>query len=118
MTAVKIVPSPDMANAPKNARTAALANALAVRAAAGGVIYGVGGYSTTSQFLQIHDTAGAPTNGAIPAFTFPITANSPFSVDFGAYGMFCANGIRIAISTTGPTLTLGAADSFFSVRYM
>lgn len=113
---VKVIPSADASNAPNNARTVVLANALSVKAELG-VVYGVGGYSTTTQFLQIHDLAAAPTNGAVPNFVFPITANAPFAVDFGIFGMLCTRGIQIAFSTTGPTLTLGVADSMAAVRF-
>lgn len=115
---VKPIPSADLANSPQNIRTPVLTNALTVKTSGPAVVYGIGGYSTTSQFLQIFDSATAPVNGAVPDFSFPIAANAPFSVDFGMFGMFCGRGIRVAISTTGPTLTLGAADSFFAVRYM
>lgn len=115
-TSVKIVPSADMGNAPQNARTLAAANALAVKSVLG-VVYGVAGSAVTAQFLQIHDSAAAPAGGAVPNFSIPIAAGAPFSVDFGAYGMFCANGIQIAISSTQHTYTAGATDAAIYVRF-
>lgn len=115
-TSVKIVPSPDRANAPDNARTIAAANGLSVKAE-GGVVYGIAGSAVTAQFLQIHDSATAPAGGAIPHFSIPIAAGAPFSVDFGAYGMLCPRGIQVAISSTQHTYTAGATDAAIYVRF-
>lgn len=111
-----LVPSSNQATSPANAATTALANALQVKIGLG-VLYGVAGYSTAAQFLQIHDVSSAPSGGAAPRFAIPIAANAPFSIDFGVYGMFFPAGIRVVNSTTGPTYTAGAADCFIAVRY-
>ena len=117
------IPTADPALSPANVATAVLANALTVKAQnsahkGAGTVYGIGGYTTTTQFIQIHDTLAAPTAGAVPKFVIPITANQPFSIDFGIYGLPMLNGIFITNSTTGPTLTAGAADTFMNVRYL
>lgn len=112
----KIIPSADRTSAPDNASTTVLANALLVKATLGN-LYGVAGYSTTAQFIQLHDKATAPTAGEVPRFTIPVAANAPYSIDFGVYGMFFANGIQIVNSTTGATYTAGAADTFIAARF-
>lgn len=116
MSTTALVPSSNSGTSTANASTAALANTLTVKTSLG-VLYGVAGYSTTAQFLQLHDLAGAPGGGAVPKFSIPIVANAPFSIDFGVYGMFFANGIRIVNSTTGPTYTAGASDTFIAARF-
>lgn len=111
-----LVPSSNQATSPANAATAALANALQVKRGLG-VLYGVTGYSTAAQFIQLHDLSAAPDAGAAPKFAIPIAANAPFSIDFGVYGMFFPTGIRVVNSTTGPTYTAGSADTFIADRY-
>jgi hypothetical protein len=113
---VTLAPSANLANAPLNARTAALAAALSVKASFG-TVYGVTGYSTTAQFLQIHDKATAAVNTDVPLLSIPIAAGAAFNIDLGVYGLLCTKGIQIANSTTGPTLTAGAADTFITARY-
>lgn len=113
---VTLAPSANTANAPLNAKTAALAASLSVKPSLG-TLYGVTGYSTTAQFLQVHDKATAAVNTDVPLVTIPIAANAAFNIDFGVYGLSCTKGIQIANSTTGATLTAGAADTFITARY-
>lgn len=100
-----------------NARTTALASSLVVKASAG-VLFGLQGYTTVSQFLQIHDASSLPADTAVPEEVIPIVANEPFSLDFGRYGIDFATGIVVCNSTSGPTKTLGSADCWFSVQYL
>ncbi len=111
-----LAPSANPATSPMNARTAALANALVVKAGLGN-LYGITGYSTTAQFLQVHDKATAAASTEVPLVSIPIAANAAFNIDFGVYGLFCSKGIQIANSSTGPTYTAGGANTFITARY-
>ena len=81
-----------------------------------GVLFGLFGYTslTTGQWVQVHDAAGLPSNGAVPKIILYVPAAGNFSADFGIYGVGFNKGIFICNSTTGPTLTLGAADTWFN----
>lgn len=113
---VTLAPSANTSNAPLNAQTAALAASLAVKASLG-TLYGITGYSTTAQFLQVHNKATAAVNTDVPLLVIPIAANAAFNIDLGVYGLNCTKGIQIANSTTGPTLTAGGSDTFITARY-
>lgn len=115
-TTVRIVPYPDPATAPKNADVAALTNNIVAKVGPG-VLYGVSGYSTTAQFLQLHDSATLPADTAVPLMVIPIAANTAYSIDFGAYGRGFNRGIVVCNSTTGPTKTIGGSDTWISARY-
>ena len=97
------------------AATTALASSLIAKSSAGN-LRGFVGYTTTDQFVQVHNTSSVPANGVAPLVCFPVQANVPFSIDFG-YAIPCDTGIVICNSTTGLTKTLGAADMFVTVVY-
>lgn len=102
---------------PKDAATAAYANSLIVKATAG-MLYGISGYNSGgSQFVQVFDAATLPANGAVPKIMFFVPANSNFSWDGGDASFPFATGIVIAVSTTGPSLTLGAATAWINALY-
>ena len=83
------------------------------------VFYGMVGFNSGGdQFIQVHDTASSPTNGDIPKVMFAALAGQNFSLDFGKNGRNFVNGITITNSTTGPTLTLGAADCWFDAQFI
>lgn len=67
---------------------------------------------TSTFFLQVHDTVGAPTAGAIPRFSFPLTPGQVMSVDL-ARGRAFANGINWVNSTTSATYTATASNTFW-----
>jgi len=113
---VNLAPSANSTNSPLTNRTAGLGNGVNVKKTLG-IVYGVTGYSTTAQFLQIHDKATAASNAEVPLVTIPIAAGAAFNLDFGVYGLLCTNGIQVVNSITGPTLTIGAADTFMTIRY-
>lgn len=87
-----------------------------------GVAYGVSGYSSlgASQWIQMFNWGAGtiPPNGTIPVVTIVVPTVANFSIDFGYWGRMFPAGIWIANSTTGPTLTVGAADTFFDVRFV
>lgn len=96
------------------ATSGALAASLVVKASAG-TLHALVGYSTTAQWLQVHDATSLPSNGAAPELSVPIAANEAFNVPLP--GHVCATGITVAVSGTGPTLTVGAADTFVTAYY-
>ena len=93
--------------------SAALVNVLAVKATAGELL-SVVGYSTLDQFLQVFNAATAT---GTPLVVIPIIADAPFSIDFGELGLACSVGITVANSTTGPTYSAGAADTYITAIY-
>lgn len=97
------------------AKTTVLATSLVVKASAG-KLFGFAGYSTTAQFIQVHDTTSLPTDTAIPVLVFPIEANKPFSISLPR-AHSCATGITISNSTTGPTKTIGSANTWITAYY-
>lgn len=100
-----------------NATTDALAASKVVKAAAG-TLYGVSGFNSgPTQYIQIHDAAALPANGAVPILPIEVPAGKPFAIDFGAKGRAFATGIVVCNSTTLATKTLGAADSWFDAQY-
>jgi len=83
------------------------------------VFYGLVGYNSgADQFIQIHDVAETPTNGAIPKVVFKASAGENFSIDYGKNGRNFINGISIVNSSTAETLTLGAADCWIDAQYI
>lgn len=93
--------------------------ALRVVKAAPGTLYGFFGYTTltSGQWIQVHDSATVPADTAVPKIILWIPANGNFSADFGEYGIPFANGIVLCNSTTGPTKTLGATNTWFNGQY-
>lgn len=101
---------------PSTAAATALSSSLVVKATPG-TLRTVVGYSTTAQFLQVHDADALPADGVAPLAVIPIDAGAPFSLAFGELGLPCSAGIVVVVSTTGPTKTLGAADTFVTAVY-
>jgi hypothetical protein len=77
------------------------------------------GYNSNAaqRYVQLFDIAGPVVNGAVPEITIPVPGgNSNFSV---SPQWSFQNGITIAISTTGPTLTLSATnDLWFNAQFL
>lgn len=101
-----------------NKGTSAYAASLVVKNAKG-KLYGFTVYNSgAAQFIQIHDATALPANTAVPLMVFAVGAASNLPIDFGVHGLQLVNGIVIANSTTGPTLTTGAADCFISGQFI
>jgi hypothetical protein len=83
-------------------------------------LFGLSGYSSNagSQFIQAHDSSTVPANGAVPVLLVAVTATTNFSVAYVLPGRFFSRGCVLCNSTTGPTLTLGAADTWFDAQYI
>lgn len=108
-----------MVNLPENATTTAYVKSLVVSATPASLC-GLSGYNSNAatQYIQIHDAASLPSNGAYPVISFPAIALDKFSIDFGANPRQFNTGIVVCISSTHNTLTLGAAaDTSFDVQF-
>lgn len=70
---------------------------------------------TTAQYIQIHDAAALPSNGAIPLMTYPVEANAGVYADYGRGRQF-SNGMVICNSSTAATLTVGGADCLIDAQ--
>lgn len=77
-------------------------------------------HGTSAFVLMIFDKASAPTNGDAPIWRRIIPAGGEITLDFGMFGLGCANGIAFAISQSiaSDTLTLPAtSDCHYGALY-
>lgn len=83
-------------------------------------LYGFSGFSSNvgSQWIQWYDAAKVPTTGDKPAGILYVTTLGNFAYSWGTIGRRFWSGIVIVNSTTGPTYTAGAADTYFDVQYV
>ena len=106
---------------PRNSRSSAYESLRLVKAGAV-TVYGFSGYSSraTSQWIHLYDAASADllATGAVPSVILSVLGVSNFSYDAGAHGRRFLQGCVIANSTTGPTYTAGAADTWYDVQYV
>ena len=102
---------------PKNANGGGLVPALVVKSI-GGTLFGMTGYNTGgAQFIQIHDAAAIPANGALPVISEAISPSSGFNYDPGTLGRVFTNGIVICSSSTLLTLTLSGSTLLIDAQY-
>lgn len=97
------------------AATTALATNLVVKGSAG-KLFGFAGYTTVAQFIQLHNTSSLPADTAVPVLVFPVEANKPFSIELPRPHT-CGTGIVVCNSTTGPTKTIGSANTWITAYY-
>ncbi len=69
-----------------------------------------------AQFIQLHDAAAEPANGAVPIIPLPVAASGIMGAFYGSEGRFFKNGLVICNSSTAPTKTSGAADCWFDIQ--
>lgn len=89
-----------------------------VKATAGN-LYGLFGYNskTSSQFIQCYNSATLPADTAVPIITFTVPASSNYSLSSGSLPINFSTGIVCGNSSTGPTKTIGSADTWFNILY-
>ena len=67
--------------------------------------------SASAQYIQLHDAASAPANGAVPKISVYWPANTSAQLEWIASdGRDFSTGIYVCNSSTDATKTLGAAD--------
>jgi hypothetical protein len=103
---------------PTNATTNAYAKSILVSSSESR-LFGFSGYNSgAAQFVLVFDATALPADGAAPDMVIPVAATSLFSAYFGSVGRWMYQGIVLCNSSTGPTLTIGAADCWFDVQYL
>jgi hypothetical protein len=105
-------------NLPLNIHSQAFANAIIVKTGPG-ILYGFMAFSSkaSSQFILVFDANGVPPEGAVPATCFTIAATANLPVQW-LPGRTFLTGCVLVNSSTGPTKTIGAADTFFDVQFV
>lgn len=82
-----------------------------------GYTLAVFGYNSgPEQFIQLHDAAllQSLVDGSVPFAVIKVPAASNFSFDIPYHGIPHVNGLIVTNSSTGPTLTIGADDCYFT----
>jgi hypothetical protein len=115
------LPSATYGTAPLNSTSAAYEASRLVKASSG-TLLGLSGYNSkaSTQFILVCDygAPSVPPTGTIPAVIIAVAASSNFSYDPGNYGRAFSAGIWVVNSSTGPTVTVGSADTWFDVQYV
>jgi hypothetical protein len=108
------------ANAPEAtlANTTSYAASLQAKASAGRLLSLVVHNSGPTQFMQVHNTASAASEGAAPIAILSIPAGVTASIAFGSEGLPCSTGIYICNSSTGPTKTIGSANCYITATLL
>jgi len=103
---------------PDNKTTTAYAASLVIKSAPG-YLHGLTIYNskTSTQFIQLHDAAALPAEGAVPSVLLPVAATSGIGLDYGEDGRYFSSGIVICNSSTGPTKTIGSDDIWVDAQY-
>lgn len=78
------------------------------------LVYRVEGFfntaGTTDFYVQVHDAAAVPSNGALPLKSYEAQANFVFSQHIGE-GLPCKTGCVIVLSSTKDTLTIATVGT-------
>jgi hypothetical protein len=69
---------------------------------------------SSSQYIQIHNSATAASNGDVPVFIYPATTATTIEIDKGTNGVDFSAGIYVCNSSTAATRTVGTTDCFFT----
>ena len=106
---------------PRNASSQAYESVRLVKGGAA-TCYGFSGYSSraSAQYVLLFDIPNLSglVAGAVPVVIVAVTAASNFSYNPGNSGRRFLQGLVIANSTTSPTDTAGAADTFYDEQYV
>lgn len=110
------------AGLPLNSTSLAYENSRIIKSGAG-TCFGLSGYNSgPTQWIHLFDGNAVPAAGAIPVAIVKAVTVANFSIDWGTFGSrwgrAFSRGIIACNSTTGPTLTIGAADCWFDVQYV
>lgn len=89
-------------------------NKLVVKSNAGSVLSIFGYNAGPDQFIQLHDSAGVPDEGAVPVATMAVFGQSNFGFDIPVAGFPFSLGLTVCNSSTANTKTLGAEDCSFT----
>ena len=83
------------------------------------VAYGFTAYNTkaSSQFINVFDANAQPGNGAVPLFSWALSANSGVGFGWQPNGRQFQTGLVLCNSSTDATVTIGSADCFFDVQF-
>lgn len=71
--------------------------------------------SGSTQFIQFHDAASLPANGAVPKFYIEIPTASSRMIEYLRPRSFDV-GIVVCNSSTATTKTIGSADCWFDIQ--
>jgi hypothetical protein len=104
---------------PLNKKSGAYVTSLVVATGARS-LFGFSGFSSNvaGQWIQWHDASKVPASGAVPEGILYVGPNGNFGTGFTTDGRRFWSGIILVNSTTGPTYTPGAADTWFDVQYV
>lgn len=72
--------------------------------------------SAGTVYLQVHDAAAAPADGAVPKLVVAVPAGQTGAFDWQD-GKICGTGIYLCASTTDTTKTLAGAVGIFDCTY-
>lgn len=101
-------------------QTTAAAASLVVATGPARLIHVIGyNAKTASQFIQVHNAASLPSEGAVPVYVFAVDASSNFSFVIPASspeGEPFVTGIVICNSSTYATKTIGSADCWIVAK--
>ncbi|MEI6035709.1 MAG: hypothetical protein WCS65_15700 [Verrucomicrobiae bacterium] len=103
-----------VANSPAMTLASAMSAASLVVKAAAGTLFSLTGFNAgPAQFLQLHDAAALPANGAVPILVVAVPAVSSFAFEW-KNGLPCASGIVVCNSDIAVTKRIGSADCHFT----
>jgi hypothetical protein len=107
------------AGLPLNSRSNVYENARLVKAGPG-YLFGFTVYNSkgSGQFIQVHDSATLPAEGAVPEVVIDIATVVAKGVQWLPLGRSFLRGIYLVNSSTAPTKTIGSADCFFDAQYI
>lgn len=114
--------APSTTSVASEVHTTGANEASRVAKASAGVLYGFTVYnaSASAQFYLVYNSTTVPVDGTQSAVTplrCPATTTCSSSTTGGQFPITMSTGIAISNSSTEPTKTIGAADSYFQVFF-